>query len=134
MVCCLEDENELPLNVIASFSAWYFALPFIPVIVLHSLIRCLLTMVSTKSLIFFRFCTHMRFSMSLFSLGSSCEVGSFLRRASRLVITSGSSCLVITSRISAGRIVRKVVYLFGSMLEGKTCSGRPPRLVCIYLN
>ena len=41
---CLDDENEIPLKVIASFSASRFALPSIPLIVLHSLVRsvCLL--------------------------------------------------------------------------------------------
>ena len=34
---CLDDENEIPLKVIASFSASRFALPSIPLIVLHSL-------------------------------------------------------------------------------------------------
>ena len=36
---CLDDENEIPLKVIASFSASRFALPSIPLIVLHSLVR-----------------------------------------------------------------------------------------------
>ena len=36
---CLDDENEIPLKVIASFSAVRFALPSIPSIVLHSLVR-----------------------------------------------------------------------------------------------
>ena len=35
---CLDDENEIPLKVIASFSASRFALPSIPLIVLHSLV------------------------------------------------------------------------------------------------
>ena len=37
-----DDENEIPLKVIASFSASRFALPYIPLIVLHSLVTCLL--------------------------------------------------------------------------------------------
>ena len=36
---CLDDENEIPLKVIASFSASRFALPSIHLIVLHSLVR-----------------------------------------------------------------------------------------------
>ena len=36
---CLNDENELPLKVIASFSASHFALPSFPLIDLHSLVR-----------------------------------------------------------------------------------------------
>ena len=75
---CLDDENAIPLKVIASFSAVHFALPSIPLIVLHSLlISVLLSMFSTKSLRFCRVWAHMRFWMSLFSLGSSDEVGSF---------------------------------------------------------
>ena len=94
MASSLEDENEIPLKVKASFSASRFALPSIPLIVLHSLVRSVFwSMVSTKYLHFFRLCTHIRFWMALFNLGSSGEVGSLLRR---------SSCLFITSSISAG--------------------------------
>ena len=51
----LDKENELPLKVIASFSASRFTLPLIPLIVLHSLVRSVFWyMVSTKSLHFFR--------------------------------------------------------------------------------
>ena len=35
---CLDDENKLPLKVIASFSASRCALPIIPLMVLHSLV------------------------------------------------------------------------------------------------
>ena len=50
---CLDDKKELPLNVIASFSASRFALPSIPLIVLHSLVRSVFwSMVSTKSQFF----------------------------------------------------------------------------------
>ena len=59
---CLDDENEIPLKVIASFSASHFALLSIPLIVLHSLVRSVFwSMVSTKSLHFFRLCTQIRF-------------------------------------------------------------------------
>ena len=34
----MDDENEIPLKEIASFSAVRFALPSIPLIVLHSLV------------------------------------------------------------------------------------------------
>ena len=89
---CLDDENEIPLKVIASFSASRFALPSIPLIFLHSLVRSVFwSMVSTKSLNFFRLCTGMRFWMALFNLGSSGGVGSLLRRSSRLFITSSIS-------------------------------------------
>ena len=67
---CLDDENEIPLKVIASLSASCFALPSIPLIVLHSLIRSVFwSMVSTKSLHYCRLCTYIRFWMSLFNLG-----------------------------------------------------------------
>ena len=36
---CLDDENEIPLKVIPSFFAVRFALPSIPLLVLHSLVR-----------------------------------------------------------------------------------------------
>ena len=49
MACSLDDENEIPLKVIASFSASRFALPSIPLIVLHSLVMSVFwSMVSTK--------------------------------------------------------------------------------------
>ena len=64
---CLDDENEIPLKVLASFSASRFALPSIPLIVLHSLVTSVFwSMVSTKSLHFCRLCTQMRFWMALF--------------------------------------------------------------------
>ena len=89
---CVDDENEIPLKEIASFSAVRFALPSISLIVLHSLVISVLwSMFSTKSLHFCRLCSQMRFWMSLFSLGSSGEVRSLLRRSSRLVITSSIS-------------------------------------------
>ena len=90
LASCLDD--EIPLKVIASFSASRFALPSIPFIVLHSLVRSVFwSMVSTKSLHFFRLCTQMRFWMTLFNIGSSGGVGSLLQRSSRLFITSSSS-------------------------------------------
>ena len=53
---CLDDENEIPLKVIVSFSASHFALPSIPLIVLHILVWSVFwAMVSTKSLNFFTF-------------------------------------------------------------------------------
>ena len=48
---CLDNENEVPLKVIASFSASRFALPSIPLMVIHSLmISVFWSKVSTKSL------------------------------------------------------------------------------------
>ena len=56
---CLDDENEIPLKVIASFSVMRFALSSIPLIVLHSLVASVFwSMVSTNSLNFFRLCTR----------------------------------------------------------------------------
>ena len=53
---CLDDENEIPLKVIALFSALRFALPSIPLIVLHSLVTSVFwSKVSTKSLHFLPF-------------------------------------------------------------------------------
>ena len=57
-------------------------------IVLHCLVSCLLLHGPNKSLDFCRLCTHMRFWMSLFNIGSSGEVCSLLRMPSHLVITS----------------------------------------------
>ena len=85
---CLDDENELPLKVIPSFSVSRFALPSIPLMVLHSLVTSVFwSKVSTKSL---HFCVR-RFWMSEFSQGSAGEVGSLLQRSSRLVSTSNIS-------------------------------------------
>ena len=79
---CVDDENEIPLKEIASFSAVRFALPSILLIVLHSLVISVLwSMFSTKYLHFCRLCSQMRFWMSLFSFGSSGEVRSLLRRS-----------------------------------------------------
>ena len=94
---CLDDENELSLKVIASLY-----LTFCSTINSFNGSQQLVTSVfwskvSTKSLHFFFLCA---FWMSLFSLGSSGEVGSLLRRSFRPVITSnisagpGSSCVV----------------------------------------
>ena len=65
---CLDDENEIPLKVIASFSASRFALPSIPLIVLHSLVRSVFwSMLSTKSL-HFAVCAHIYGSGWLYSI------------------------------------------------------------------
>ena len=65
---CLDDENEILLKVIASFSASGFALPSIPLIVLHNLLRSVfLSMVSTKSL-HFAVCAHRCGSGWLYSI------------------------------------------------------------------
>ena len=55
---CLDNENELPLKEITSLSASHFALPSIPLMVLHSLVTSVFwSKVSTKSLLF-AFCVH----------------------------------------------------------------------------
>ena len=93
---CLDDENEIPLKVIASFSASRFALPSITLIVLHRLVRSVFwSMVSTKSLHFCSLCTQIRFWMALFNLGSSGEVGSLLRRSGHLVCSSRPVYLLV---------------------------------------
>ena len=88
---CLDYENEIPLNVIVSFSAVRFALSSIPLIVLHILVRFIFwSMVSTKSLHFFPFFPHRCISGCLYLvLGSSKRV--LLRRSSRLVNMSSIS-------------------------------------------
>ena len=56
MASCLDDENELPLNVIVSFSASRFALPSIPLMILHSLVTAIFwSKVSIKYLHFLPF-------------------------------------------------------------------------------
>ena len=53
----LDDENDLPLKVIASFSASRFVLPSITLMVLHSLVTSIFwSKVSTKSLNVFHLC------------------------------------------------------------------------------
>ena len=55
---CFDDENELPLKVIASFSASRFTLSSIPLMFLHSLVTSVFwSKVSTKSL-HFSFCVR----------------------------------------------------------------------------
>ena len=61
----LDNENEIPLKVIGSFSASRFALPSIPLIIPHSMVRSVFwSMVSTKSPHFCRLCTQIRFWMA----------------------------------------------------------------------
>ena len=142
---CLDDENEIPLKVIATFSASRFALPSIPLIVLHSLVTSVFwSMVSTKSLYFCCLCTQIRFWMSLFILGSSGEVGSLLRRSSRLFITSSISAGTGSSwslwrpvgtwcDAALSRIVRKI---FSSRWQsvGRERLLRAASTSCLYLS
>ena len=65
---CLDGENEITLKVPASFSASRFALPSIPLIVLHSLVRSVFwSMVSIKYL-HFSICAHRYGSGCLYSI------------------------------------------------------------------
>ena len=137
---CLDDENEIPLKVIASFSASRFALPSIPLIVLHSLVRSVFrSMVTTKSLHFCRLCTQMRFWMAIFNLGSS-----LLRRSSRLFITSSISAGTCSSwslwrpvgmwcDVALSRTVRKI---FSSLWQsvGRERMLRAASTSCLYLS
>ena len=65
---CLDDENEIPFKVIASFSVMRFALPSIHLIVLHSLVRSVFwSMFSIKFLNFFSVYVHRCVSGCLYS-------------------------------------------------------------------
>ena len=142
---CLDDENEIPLKVIASFSATRFGLPSIPLIVLHSLVTSVFwSMVSTKSLHVFRLCTQIRFWMDLFNLGSSGEVGWLLRRSSRLFFTSSISADT-SSSWSPWRLVgmwcdaalsRTVRNIFSSRWQsvGRERLLRAASTSCLYLS
>ena len=88
MASCLDDENEIPLKVNCFVFCLAFCSAINSLLVLHSLGRSVFwALVSTKSLHCFRFYTQIRFWMALLNLGSSGEVGSLLRRSSRLFIT-----------------------------------------------
>ena len=142
---CLDDENEIILKVIASFSASPFALISIPLIVLHSLVRSVFrSMVSTKSLHFCRLYTQIRFWMALFNLGSLGEVGSLLRRSSRLFITSSISAGTGTSwsiwrPVGMGcdaALSRTVRNIFSSLRQsvGRERLLRAVSTSCLYLS
>ena len=53
LASCLDNENEFPLKVIASFSASRFVLLSIPFIVLHSLVRSVFSSMVSKKLLSF---------------------------------------------------------------------------------
>ena len=136
---CLDDENKIPLKVIASFSAVRFALPPIPLIVLHSLVRSVFcSMFSTKSLTFFRFYSQMRFWMSLFSLARLDEVGSLLWSSSRMVITSTISAGTGSSwslwcDAALSRIVRRIFSCLWQSV-GRERLLRAASTSCLYLS
>ena len=138
---CLDDENGIPFKVIAWFSPVRFSLPSIPLIVLHILVISVLVHGINKISPFLPLMYTDAFQ-SLFSLSSSGEMESLLWRSSRLFITSrifagrGSSwnlCRPVGMWCNAtlSRIVQIYSHLFDSLLEGNTCSGWPPPLVCI---
>ena len=54
----MDDENELTLKVIASFSASRFALPSIPLMVLHSLVSSVFLSKVSKNIYIFPFCVR----------------------------------------------------------------------------
>ena len=142
---CLDDENEIPLKVIASFSASHFSLPSIPLIVLHSLVRSVFwSMVSTKSLHFCRLCTQIRFWMALFNLGSSDEVGGLFygghlvcssRPVSLLVQVPHGVCRPVGIWCDAA-LSRKVWKIFPSLWQsvGRERLLRAATTSCLYLS
>ena len=85
-------KKRLPSFEVLAASCLDNALPSIPLIVLHNLARSVFwSMFSTKYLNFCSLCAQIRFWMSLFSVWSSGEVGSLLRRSLHLVISSSIS-------------------------------------------
>ena len=65
---CVDDENEIPLKEIASFSAVHFALPSIPLIVLHSLVISVLWSMFSTNLSIFAVYAHRCISGCLYSV------------------------------------------------------------------
>ena len=121
---CLDDENEIPLKVIASLSASRFALRSVPLIVLHSLVRSVFwSMVSTKSLHFF-VCAHRYGSGCLYSI-LAVQMGWALFYGGHLVQYLCWYRFLMESATS-------IRAFFGSLLENNDCSGRPLLSVCIY--
>ena len=112
---------------------------------LHSLVTSIFwSMVSTKSLNFFRLCTQMRFWMALFNLGSSGEVWSLLRRSSRLFITSSISAGTASSwslwrpvgMWCDAALIRTVRKIFSSLWQsvGRGRLLRAASTSCLYLS
>ena len=124
---CLDDENELPLNIINSFSVSRFPLPSIPLIVLHSLVRSVFwSMVSTKCLHFSRLCTQMRYGC-LYSILTGYLVCSS-RPVSHGVCPIGMWC-----DAAFGRTVRKI---FSSLWQsvGRKLLHMAASTSCLYLS
>ena len=137
----LDDENEIPLKVIDSFSAVRFALPSISLRVLHSLVRSIIwSMFSTQSLIFSVY-AHRCVSGYLYSVLAVQTRWGFVCRC-RLVWSSHPVSLLVQvphgvfrpvrmwCDAALSRIVRRISHVVGSLVEGNACSGRPPPLVC----
>ena len=65
---CLDDENEISLKVIASYSVVRFALLSIPLIVLHSLVRSVFRSMFSKKITIFAVYAHRCVSGCLYSV------------------------------------------------------------------
>ena len=127
---CLDDENEIPLKLIASFSASRFALSSFPLIVLHSLVRSVFcSMVSTKSLHFFPVCAYRYGSGCLYSiLAVQVRCGLWYRFLMESVMSSRMWCDAALSRT-----VRKI---FSSLWQfvGRERLLRTASSSCLYLS
>ena len=107
---CLDDENKIPVEG----TSFILCLTFCSAInSFNSSTQlgqvCLLVHGFNKVSPFFRLCTQIRFWMALFNLGSSGEVGSLLRRSSRLFITSSISAGTGTGYMESVASSRNVV-------------------------
>ena len=75
---CLDDENEIPLKVIASFSASRPALPSIPLIVLHNLVTSVFWLSASRASV--RVCSFT--SLCIGSIDTALNFN-YLRKAQR---------------------------------------------------
>ena len=141
---CLDDANEIPLKVIASFSAPRFALPSIILIVIHNLVRSVFSPWFQQSLYIFSVCAHIYASGWLYSI-SAVQVRWGLFYGGHLVCSSRPVSLLVQvphgvcgvhygCGVMLLCVQRYEIYshLFSSLLEENACSGRPLLLVCIY--
>ena len=74
---CLDDKNELQLMVMATFSASCFALPSIPLMVLHSLVTSVFWSRSQQHSLMFAFCVcRLRFWIlySVLAVHARCDL------------------------------------------------------------
>ena len=133
----LDDENELTLKVITSFSASHFALSSIPVMVRHSLVTSVFrSKVSSKSLHFLPFvCVDMVLDVIIQSWQFKRCVESF----TEVILSCHHIQYLCWYICSSWRLCRPVGMwcdgtlrnIFSSLLEGNACSERPPLVVCI---